>query len=248
MKSKKNKTGFVEKLCQFLGRNNFASEFLDYVSSWLFPPPTAMAYHGSVRMPVPNFPKDHADKFLGKQKPIMMARPPSGTENFRGNAPTSPHAGHTQPSPVTSPSLLSFVPIIGPLLHRSLKEASQHASKACADPLYRGMHGAPCKFEGGTDNKCPKGSVSGWWWAYEVPGKGRIYYVDCCGGNPTHAVFCNWTSEPNWCVGYGKASPLNIQDYNCTLAILESDMKVKAVTVGSGSSSYTNYEVEGVDP
>jgi hypothetical protein len=242
MKKQSKQTNLVEKLCQFLGRNNFASEFLDYVSSWLFPLPTAFANSSFGAMPMPKFRKNEKDIILEMQKPIMMARPPSGTENFRGAAPTKPHEAHDQPAPA-APNInpmISWIPIIGPILHYGIKKAAEHASVPCSDPLYRGMHGAPCKFEGGSDNKCPKGTVSGWWWSYEVPGKGRIYYVDCCGGNPTHTVFCNWSAEPNWCMGLGKAAAQGIYEYNCTLAILEADLNVKAV--GSG------YEVVGVDP
>lgn len=233
----KKQEGIIERLCKYLGRQNLATGLLDFIGNRMFPQ-TQFAYGGISSALIPTNKQESLNDSLSK--PLLMARPPAGTENFRGPAPTSPHKGHTQPAPITLPTLLSFIPIIGPVLHQEAKTASQHASKACADPLYKGMHGAPCKYEGGSDNKCPKGTVSGWWWSYEVPGKGRIYYVDCCGGSPTHSVFCNWSSEPNWCYGYGKAQAAGIGKYNCTLAILEADMKVKAV--GSG------YEVEGVDP
>jgi hypothetical protein len=74
--------------------------------------------------------------------------------------------------------------------------------KECADPKYRGMHGRPCKFAGGTDARCPKGTVSGWFWKYRTPA-GVFYYVDCCGATPgAQPVWCTWADEPNWCLGY----------------------------------------------
>lgn len=231
---KNNKKGIIERLCQYLGRQNFASDFLDYFAGRMFSTP-AFAYGGLGEMPTTARQKNNIKDILPAAKPILMARPPSGAANFRGDAPTRPHNSHEQPSPD-----VTYIPWLGPVIHAMRKAKAAHASKACSEPLYRGMHGAPCKFEGGSDNKCPKGTVSGWWWSYEVKGKGRIYYVDCCGGTPKHTVFCNWSAEPNWCSGLGKAQAAGIFQYNCTLAISEADMKVKQV----GS----NYEVEGVDP
>jgi hypothetical protein len=241
MRKQKKQTGIVESLCRVLGRKNFASGFLDCVSGWLFPLPTTYAYNGIGALQMPKSLKNERNKLSDIHKPILMARPPAGTENFHGPAPVVPHDPHTQPTADDTGAswLLNLLPF-GFLVHESIKKDAKHASVACSDPLYRGMHGAPCKYEGGSDNKCPKGTVSGWWWSYDVPGKGRIYYVDCCGGSPKHKVFCNWTNEYNWCQVFGKAQARGISDYNCTLAILEADMKVKKVGAG--------YEVEGVDP
>ncbi len=234
---KKKKEGLVERFCMYLGRQNFASEILDYLSRFLFPQ-SPFGFEMAGAMPMRVLKRENESEIRRRRGLVLMAVP-AGTENFHGDAPLVPHDGHTQPA------LKEIFPwrwLLGPLgfvLHEKEKAAAKHASAACSDPLYKGMHGAPCLFEGGTNNKCPKGTVSGWWWSYEVPGKGRIYYVDCCGGSPKHEVYCNWTNEANWCYGMGRAATKGITEYNCTLAILEADMNV--VKVGSG------YEVGGAD-
>jgi nucleoid-associated protein YgaU len=96
-----------------------------------------------------------------------------------------------------------------------------HSVTECAPAIYHGMHGAPCKFHGGSsDNKfCPVGSESGLWWRWNVPGIGNVYYVDCCGiPISTWKVWCRWAKEANWCAGRGKGI------YTCTLTLLHSEL------------------------
>ena len=119
---------------------------------------------------------------------IYMAGPPTPLGPDRGSAPTAPHSAHA-PGSATS----------------------------CNHLRYRGMHGTPCKYEGGSLTKCPAGTTAGGYWIYKVPHFGDIYYVDCCGKMPLQAVFCGWTNEDNWCLNAGGML------YTCTLALKASD-------------------------
>ena len=100
----------------------------------------------------------------------------------------------------------------------------KHSTKECSPAIFHGMHGAPCKFHGGTsDNKyCPAGTTSGLWWRWNIPKVGNVYYVDCCGLPIKWKVWCNWAKEANWCAGQGN----NV--YTCTLTLLHGELKIDA--------------------
>jgi hypothetical protein len=242
MKKESKRQGVIKSLCLYLGRQNIASDFLDYISNRLFLKP-ALAFNGVGTLSLPKH-KEKTEEKLAKSRPIMMARPTAPHSGSDGRAaPTSPggaHRGAARSEDVTPWRLILGIP--GVLWHLSEKEkANKNKKVPCADPKYRGMHGQPCKFAGGSDTKCPKGTTSGWFWSYEVPGFGRIYYVDCCGvGGSASDIWCEWTSEPDWCNGWGRAVNNGVSGYNCTLAILEDDMNVTKL----GESKY---EVSGVD-
>jgi|GEM_PF-5223046 len=236
MKKQRNEHGPVARFCNYLGRQNFASKLLDHLANKLIPPP-APAYSGAQDLPVTVTVKS-ADSLSSTRPFLMSPRPTAPHSGMAGQtAPTTPHG----PSLPEEPGFFAW--LFSTALHHSGKKIkAKHAAAVCSTPRYHGMHGRPCKFAGGTDNKCPRGTVSGWFWAWDVPALGRVYYVDCCGGTPTaNAPWCNWTAEPNWCLGNGRAVGRGVTSYNCTLAILEVDMNV--TDLGGGT-----YEVTGVDP
>ncbi len=102
--------------------------------------------------------------------------------------------------------------------HRGEPGDPPHSTRECGNPKYRGMHGRPCRYSGGSDQLCPYGTVSGLWWRWYVPRVGNVYYVDCCGMPSDSKVWCNWAKEWNWCAGRGN----NV--YTCTLALLHSEL------------------------
>ena len=232
------KEGLIERFCQLLGRQNFASDFLDNLLGFIFPPSPFAVASG---IPMTGLRKTNRRDILGKRGQLLMARPPAGTENFHGPAPVAPHTPHGFEEPTRTTWEWLFGDSAAHARGKTRARTSQSHSRApCSNPMYQGMHGRPCAHGSGTDNMCPIGTVSGWWWSYEVPRLGRIYYVDCCGGRNSSDVWCNWSNEDNWCFGLGRAQSRGISDYNCTLAILEADMNVVAVG--------TSWEVIGVDP
>jgi len=172
-----------------------------------------------------------------------MTTPPNAPTH-RGTAPSTPQG--TQQDSVTSPNRPDDPPWWAGfwrwVLHfREKEEADRKAGNhGCEDVRYHGMHGRPCRFAGGSDLRCPRGTTSGWFWSYDTPA-GRIFYVDCCGGTPQGTVWCNWSQEPNWCSAWGRAANASISTYNCTLAIPDSLMKTR--DLGGGK-----FEVVGVDP
>jgi hypothetical protein len=225
MRHRSPRGDWVRRLCDRLGRQTFTSGFLDWVASWFLPQasqPLAM------RPPV-------GEASLGLT--ALMAQGPLTTPpqspTYHGTAPTTP--GDPNQDNVRAddrPGIFSAIwHWFSGTSHQAKKDqADRLAGKdGCQDPRYHGMHGRPCRFAGGTDLKCPPGTTSGWFWSYDTPA-GRIFYVDCCGGTPQGAVWCNWTQETNWCVGWGRASQAGITAYNCTRDL------------GGG-----RYEVVGVD-
>lgn len=111
-------------------------------------------------------------------------------------APTTPHAGEPGDPP--------------------------HSVAQCSNPRYRGMHGRPCRYSGGSDLLCPYGTEAGYWWRWYVPGVGNVYYVDCCGMPSLSRVWCNWAKEPNWCLQKGRGI------YTCTLSLLHNEIHIGA--------------------
>ena len=193
----------IVDLCTFLGRHNVWSRWLDRCAGWILITTPAAA------------------PAIGPPRYLMGSGPGTDDEGSVLPAPASPHAGPTGSYEQPDDSWW-----LARLLNWS---KTVHASTACSEAKYHGMHGTPCRFAGGTDLKCPSGTVSGWFWRYKTS-VGVIYYVDCCGKNPTSgAPWCNWTNEPNWCLG-GKAAARGISQYTCTLTIPAASMRVN----GSG--------------
>jgi len=113
----------------------------------------------------------------------------------------------------------------------SVPIASPHSSE-CNKLRYRGMHGTPCEYNGGSERKCPPDTISGYWWTYDVPGLGVVYFVDCCGGAnhemaSSVSVWCSWSNEPNWCGGRGK----NI--YTCTIALTHAELTLDSASLAN---------------
>lgn len=233
----------VKRLCDLLGRQHFAARFLDQIAQWIAPTTLRPLLHGAGATPAGlNSRQQPESQDLGTEPMLMAALAPGSPDPARGMAPSTPHAPHAGRSP-NRPGFWSWL-FSSSSDHSRRKTIAdqQHAMTSCADPKYRGMHGRPCKFAGGSDNKCPRGTTSGWFWSYETSA-GRVYYVDCCGGTPdtTNNVWCNWTAEPDWCLHWGRAANLRVTGYNCTLAILDADMRTAQLSPGV-------YEVSGVDP
>jgi hypothetical protein len=241
MSSQPNKD-IVKWFCDLLGREHVLSEFLDWVARWLVPLPR-IAYGLADG---PTF-RGHPSERPGHTPHVELIHMASGpgTEGEAPLAPTTPHdvARGRAEEPNVIVKLWRQLWGTTTSAHRADKvEAGAHAKAACAEAKYHGMHGRPCKFTGGSDTKCPPGTVSGWFWRYDTPA-GVIYYVDCCGGpiQGAHNVWCNWSDEQNWCLGPGRSASRSITDYNCTLAIPSDQMTV--VTAPDG-----HLEVFGVDP
>jgi len=173
-----------------------------------------------------------------------MAEGPHTSDTDHGKAPTTPHEANQDN--VQSPDRPGFFSELWHMirgtshLHKKEQADKLAGNHGCEDQRYHGMHGRPCRFAGGTDLKCPPGTTSGWFWSYETA-VGRIFYVDCCGGTPKGAVWCNWTQEINWCVALGRAANAGIDKYNCTLAIPDNLMKTRDL-------GNNKFEVVGVDP
>lgn len=239
MKLRPQGNNITERFCTYMSRHHPLARLGDVIGDLLLSPrlQPALAGHGSSPRP----------SRRESMSQVHMAIGPM-PENNHGPAPNVP----------TQSSNDSFVNDTGDrpgwwnwLWHsagdhdrakRSWDKA--HTTHGCSDPQYHGMHGRPCKFEGGSDNKCPAGTFSGWYWTYDCPGVGKVYYIDCCGGGtPKNSVWCNWTQETNWCIGYGKAAQQTpaVDKYFCTLSVLDRDMRTTAVPGGQ-------YEVVGVDP
>jgi hypothetical protein len=232
----------VIRFCNFLGRQTAASGALDWVASWFLP---------RVRWGAGVLPAGGAtgpDIWLAKGP---YATPGSNCPTCRDKAPDTPGKPNRDDVQAEDrPGLWSrIVHWWRGTSHQAKKDqADRMAGKGgCDDPKYHGMHGRPCRFAGGSDLKCPPGSKSGWFWSYETP-VGRIFYVDCCGGTPKGSVWCNWTSEADWCVSLGQTfgrwmveGGYDRDAYNCTLAIPDSQMETQ--DVGGGK-----FKVVGVDP
>jgi hypothetical protein len=223
-----------------MAEQHLLARSIDWIAGLVVSPrmQTALA----TAMPAPRAPR--SDDFMG---PLLMATGPQLDATYHGGAPATPAQPSTDRVPYDAgdrPGIWDF--IWHPFDHARRKQEYDrtHTRAACNEAQYHGMHGRPCKYEGGSDTKCPSGTVSGWFWSYDVPGLGRVYYVDCCGGGtPSNRVWCNWTSENNWCMVWGNAANQSppITKYFCTLAIREANMQT--VDLGGG-----RYQVAGVDP
>jgi hypothetical protein len=225
----------IKRFCDFMGGQSVFARAFERIADWMLMPPRRAAFAGGLSTPPDEF----------KPPQVMMADGP-GTGGDPRPAPTSPHEGHKERDEESSwwdrPGLWNWLWSRDHQQDKRNYDNSLHHKGACQDPKLHGMHGRPCRYEGGSDTKCPTGTVSGWFWYYDVPSVGRIYYVDCCGGGtPKNIVWCNWTSEINWCLGAGRSVTVGKTQYFCTLAIRDVDLKTK--DLGGGK-----YEVVGVDP
>jgi hypothetical protein len=227
---------WVRRLSARLGRQTRLSNLLDWVAARTvkLPAMPRVAFAGGPKM----------DDLL--HAPKQMATGPGAQDAaYVRPAPTTPHAeplGGSGPWTPTEPWWDIFLGPAAIIAHRARKGAANkaHAKAACAPEKYHGMHGMPCAYAGGTDLKCPAGTISGYWWTYKIS-TGVIYYIDCCGGTQKGTVWCNWTEEDNWCRGAGRAVNQGASlEYNCTLAVPDSLMKT--ATVGTG------LEAVDVDP
>jgi hypothetical protein len=231
-------TDVIEQFCGFMSRSHGLGRIGDFVGDLILSPGVQTALAGSGA--VPRMPRSRA------WTTVHMAIGPM-PENNHGAAPASP--GEANQDTVINdtgdrPGWWSWIWHNSREHNRAKREWDEkHTIHGCMEAQYHGMHGRPCKFEGGSDTKCPTGTTSGWYWSYDCPGVGKVYYVDCCGDRPLNkTVWCNWTNEANWCLFYGRAAlqtPAPTR-YVCTLAILDRDMRTQAVPGG--------YEVVGVDP
>src|SRR5262249_19058960 len=213
------------------------SGFLDWIARWIVPPPR-LAFSGVGAAPTAQGASELPDQSPEHPGPqiVMMDDSLRGTRWGKGDdnpgghgppAPPKPWHEHGYPDPTSGPAPpAAFI---------------AESKKKCNYYRLEGMHGRPCRSlpgAGGSDTKCPTGTVSGWFWKYDVPAYGTVYYVDCCGKSISGGVWCNWSKEQNWCV-IGKASHRNDIEwevdpstnqrsaplYTCTLALLACEFK-----------------------
>lgn len=222
---------WIERMCDFLGRYTRFAAILDYVASWIVPLPRP-AHNAVAGMPGVS---STGDLDLPAHVIAMASGPETRTTTpnsvdwpFRGDSPTTPqksHEGeHRKMAVVYDAPWWKFWEddVTAPTVQRGVD--------LCTQDKYRGMHGTPCLYAGGSDLRCPRGTVSGWFWSYRTPA-GVYFYVDCCGGTPrNNPVYCHWTAENNWCYGGGRAQNSGRSlDYNCTLAIPDNLMMTRGV-------------------
>jgi hypothetical protein len=249
----------IKRFCDYMGRPHFAARLIDWIAiPWILPPDALPEFVGvsGLRRPVP--PDDVEDE-LRRSEPMAIVGP--GAEDHHwppsNRKPCTRSDGTSEVSddniPEDRAKQLADRPGFWSRLFHSTPEHNKrkanwdatHFHHVCNDDLYYGMHGRPCKFEGGSDTKCPVGTVSGWFWSYDCPNIGKVFYVDCCSKNDlptTSRVYCNNSCEVSWCWGNGRAHHTgNMEHYICTLSILDIAMRTR--DLGGGS-----YEVDGVDP
>jgi hypothetical protein len=236
MKSMRNRSELVKRFCDLLGRQNSASGFLDRIARWVVPLPPAMDLAAAGPMPAPL--RRNRDEELRKLiHGPMLAQGPMLQATNRGDAPDTPHDASEGHATVTINTATWWDRLWGGVD----TVRTESGTELCAPDRYHGMHGTPCLYAGGSDTKCPKGTVSGWFWSYKTKA-GVFYYVDCCGGTQKSDVWCGWTSEDNWCGPWGRTTNTGgSTKYNCTLAMPSSLMMTKGL-------SSTQFEVVGVDP
>jgi len=247
----------VRRACDWLGRQNRFSSFLDWAASWAVPtaPHLILSAPGVGDTPEARW-----------MRPVLMATGPDLDITDGGlvrDAPSTPHLSQgaydvnqdpAQPGYSGAPRTSSGT-ALGAHDRSKWQARMDHSPTACNEDKYKGMHGRPCKYAGGTDAKCPTGTLAGWFWRYKTP-VGVYYYVDCCGKKVISNVWCNWTSEANWCIAagsnHGYAAKRALTDdtwetYTCTLAIPDGHMKTVMDTASSEGKTVTQYHVKGLD-
>jgi hypothetical protein len=230
MRDRTRGDGLVKWFCDRMGRRHALADFLDRVARWLLPPPPQLAAGGvgalpaagaSVEAPAPDVTEplvvrydDDGSKGWAKREHRRGDANPGGKGP---KAPTYPWFNHGYVDPADPPPF-----------------DVADSKKQCRFYRLTGMHGRPCRsipHAGGSDTKCPTGTVGGWFWKYDVPAYGTVFYVDCCGKSIAGGVWCNWSKEANWCVtGKAASTPGLEMDgttplYTCTLALLASEIK-----------------------
>lgn len=239
MKSTSNRPGLVKRFCDLLGRQHPASGVLDRIARLVVPLPPPMGFAAAGRAAGPNRRNREDDLRKLIHSPFLAQGPMLDATN-RGDAPTTEHdpASGSKSVTIHTANWGWWSRLWGTDEDVVMTESGK---QLCAPDRYHGMHGTPCLYACGSDTKCPKGTVSGWFWSYKTP-VGVIYYVDCCGGTRKSDVWCGWTSENNWCGPWGRtANTGGSQDYNCTLAMPSAVMMTRGI-------SATQFEVVGVDP
>lgn len=226
MSNRSTQEGLVRRFCDWLGRPHFAAGFLDWLAGWLVQPRPRLAAAGVGSLPPDPAPAGAPDLRAPMVINSGTNRPEctQGDVNDGGRGPTAP---------------------TWPWLQHGLEEAGDSVSaavlaenkKKCRFWRLTGMHGRPCRYvAGGSDVKCPAGTVGGWFWKYDVPAYGTIYYVDCCGKVTTENIWCNWSKEANWCQ-IGEAAEMaaagtiatdtdGVALYTCTLALQRKDFTI----------------------
>ena len=237
MKNTRRQSGLIKRFCDRLGRQNLASKFLDRIARWVVPLPQDMGLVAAGSMYAPSR-RDGGDDLRKLIHSPFLAQGPGLNWTDHGDAPTTPHDAAVGAATITVNTVSWWDRLWGDV--DTVRKAS--GTELCAPDRYHGMHGTPCLYAGGSDLKCPKGTVSGWFWSYKTA-VGVYYYVDCCGGKPIAGdVWCGWTSESNWCGAFGRTHNTGASEkYNCTLAIPSALMQTTAL-------SSTEFEVVGVDP
>lgn len=218
-------------MCQFLGRQTHFASVLDYIASWIvpLPPPAHGAVAGGPGLTVDGRPGLPPHVMAMASGPDTRTVTPNTDDwTFRGDVPTSPHSSHSGEH--RKMAVLYDAPWWKFWEEDIVTATVERGADICKQDKYKGMHGSPCQFAGGSDLRCPRGTVSGWFWSYRTPA-GVYFYVDCCGGTPrSNPVWCNWTSESNWCFGGGRTQNTGgSTEYNCTLAIPDRLMMTRGV-------------------
>jgi hypothetical protein len=217
-----------EQFCRYLGRRIALARLLDRVARWIvpLPPPLQAGAAAGGSRANSGLPAHIVAMATGPE--TRTVTPNTDDWTFRGDAPTAPHGAHGGEHRKTR--VIYDAPWWKFWETDIVTTNVERGADICRQDKYRGMHGTPCLYAGGSDIHCPRGTVSGWFWSYRTPA-GVYFYVDCCGGAPgANSVWCNWTSENNWCFGGGRTQNTGgSTTYNCTLAIPDSLMVTKLV-------------------
>jgi len=96
-------------------------------------------------------------------------------------------------------------------------------AQSCSDWFRCGMAGCLCSCRGGSDSRCPPGTVNGtsaWYACCYDRARNKVFFVrytDCCSNTQPPACpsgcFCSQSAQPSWC---GSAGTYVV----CTRAVL----------------------------
>jgi hypothetical protein len=192
----------VEKICDWLARNTSPRGQLAY---------TAVAAAGvPINMHLPVDRRDAGHKAEGSEWALNWALNEELLVGFLFSVLS--WAGIAAAAQKAKEALAKLAQTAAALVEQAEKQAG--GAPKCTNPQYCNMHGNPCACCGGSDKACPIGTVRGHYWSY-CCSKTTIWFLDCCGGTvtcPTSCVWCDNSSQPNWCLSYGGSR------YVCTLA------------------------------
>jgi len=106
--------------------------------------------------------------------------------------------------------LLAVLTASGTLLF----EAPPASAQSCNDWIRCGMGGCLCSCRGGSDSRCPDGTVPGteaWYACCYDRARNKVWYVrytDCCANTPPPSCpsncYCDNAAQPSWCGTAGK--------------------------------------------